>query len=672
MKVKIVRRNGVLKVDINGKLYDPLSFKSFRANARNISEFYDAGVRLFSVISTGVTCALGVPYTLYGESWVGENEYDFSAIDRQMDLFIQNAPDGYFAPMFQIDTREWYLKLHPEVPNSFTHLSQIAWDETWRKQASDYLKAAIEHCEEKYGDKIYGYFILGGMTTEWFSGKDYEAPHSIKEKGFQKWLGDENATLPEKSRLDSTGKAFLDETEEDIRVFRRFHSETIADLIVYFAGHAQSVLKHNKLLGVYYGYLFECAGWPLYNCGILAYEKVFKSPDIDIIASPSSYASRKMQDPSAFMVTQKTLDAHDKLYFLEFDHRTHVAPGVVNEPSVNDGNQTLTVIPGGENAYKSELETLNVMYRDYLLCNANKMALWWFDMFDGWFRSDGMMNAVSHIFRMQEKLSQIPTERVGDLAVFAEGNSLYRVRKTSRVGLRALDHILRVLAESGVGYHVYSIMDLALPEIDDYKAYLFVNQYDIPAERKTILTERLRKRGKTAIWLYAPNYATDGANSVENISAWTGIKAVESSVSHGGIMFNGNTTVYDVEGPYFSIADEHATPLAYYQDGTVAAAYKRMDGYTSVYVSTCNLPSALLREIARLAGCFIYSENERVYAYPNSASLGVYNASGTDAIVAVQQDGVYEDLIEHARYESKGGKLVLPQKTINAFLLVKD
>ncbi|MBO5747025.1 MAG: hypothetical protein J6S13_08070, partial [Clostridia bacterium] len=122
MKSKVVRDNGILKVDIDGKKYLPLSFKSFRANPKNVSEFYKAGVRLFSVLSSGVTSALGVPYSLYGESWVGENQYDFSAIDRQMDMFIENAPDGFFAPMFQVDTRDWYLASH-DVPNSFTHLS---------------------------------------------------------------------------------------------------------------------------------------------------------------------------------------------------------------------------------------------------------------------------------------------------------------------------------------------------------------------------------------------------------------------------------------------------------------------------------------------------------------------------------------------------------------------
>ena len=117
MNVKLTRHLGRLKVDINGKLYEPLSFKSFRPNPNNVSEFYSAGVRLFSVLTTGLTSALGVPYSLFGESWVGEGEYDFSAIDRQMDMFLKNAPDAYFAPMIQIDTRDWYLEAHPDKPN---------------------------------------------------------------------------------------------------------------------------------------------------------------------------------------------------------------------------------------------------------------------------------------------------------------------------------------------------------------------------------------------------------------------------------------------------------------------------------------------------------------------------------------------------------------------------
>ena len=99
MKVSIVKNGGEHLIEIGGRLYVPLSFKSFRPNPRNISEFYEAGVRLYSVLSSGIISALGVPYSRFGESWVGDGEYDFEPVDRQLDMFIENAPDGYFAPL---------------------------------------------------------------------------------------------------------------------------------------------------------------------------------------------------------------------------------------------------------------------------------------------------------------------------------------------------------------------------------------------------------------------------------------------------------------------------------------------------------------------------------------------------------------------------------------------
>lgn len=673
MKSKVTRNNGILKIDIDGTLYNPLSFKSFRPNPKNVSEFYNAGIRLFSVLSSGITSALGVPYSLYGESWVGENEYDFSKIDDQMDMFIENAPDAYFAPMLQLDTRDWYLKLHPEVPNSFTHLSQIAHDTVWKKAAADYMKAAINHIEEKYGERVYGYFLLCGTTTEWFSDKDFEASHPIKEKGFKKWTGDENAFLPSLERLNLKGNVFLTEEENDVYLARKFHSETISDLILYFVGEAQSVIKHNKLLGLYYGYLFELGGERLYNNGIFDYEKVFLSPDIDMISSPSAYGYRKLSDPSSFMVTKDTLDAHNKLYFLEFDHITHTAPEEIRDGyNENASNSTLTKIPGAANKCKNETESLNLMYRDFVLCTANRTALWWFDMFDGWFRSEGMMNAISRMIDINKKVCGLKTESVAEIAVFAEGEAMYRARKTSNLATVCLSNIRRTLAECGTPYDVYSICDLELEKINDYKLYIFVNQYDISKKKKTLIEEKCKKAGKTVLWLYAPDYANSGNINTENILKITGINTAESEVSNGKVVYDNQVFDYKISAPYFSIEDKNCETLAKFENGKVAAAYKEIDGFKSVYVSTCNLPSKLLKEIAKLAGVFIYSNNTAVYTYINSDIIGVYNATDSDCEISLTKDGMYKDLIEGDMYLCKNGKLVLPKKSINAYMLVSQ
>ena len=672
MQSKVVRHNGVLKIDIGGKLYSPLSFKSFRPNPQNVSEFYNAGVRLFSVLSSGVTSALGVPYSLYGESWTGENTYDFSAIDRQMDMFIENAPEAYFAPMIQLDTRTWYLKSHEGIPNSFTHLSQIAHDKEWKKAASDYMKAAITHIEEKYGDKVYGYFLLCGTTTEWFSDGDYEASHPIKEKGYKDWLCDENAHLPSLDRLNTKGNVFLSEDENDVYLARKFHAETIADLILYFTNEVQSVIRNKKLLGLYYGYLFELGYERLYNAGSLGYEKVFLSDDIDMISSPSAYGYRKLNDPSAFMVTQKTLDSHNKLYFLEFDHITHVAPDEIKEGrEENASNMRIVKIPGADSKCKDENESLNLMYRDFILCNANHAALWWFDMFDGWFRSEGMMGAVKHMLEINRYLSDKTSDSVAEIAVFAEGESMYRVRKSSNLATLCLSDIRRTFAECGAMYDLYSIADLNLEVTDNYKLYIFVNQYDIPENTRTLISKKLKTGGKTVLWLYAPDYANGGNVNVQNITEVTGIHVSQSNTPHGGIVFEDKVTDYKIAAPYFIIDDTDATPIAFYEDGTVAAAYKDKNGIKSVYVTTCNLPSELLRYIAVLSGVFVYSSFNNVYVYPNSASIGVYNASEQNAVIMLKENGIYKDLICGDTYICENKTLTLPKKDINAFLLVK-
>lgn len=671
-KVGIVRENGQLNININGKSFVPLSFKSFRPNPKNVSEFYNAGVRLFSVLSSGVNCALGVPYSLFGESFIGEHKYDFSVIDRQMDMFIQNAPEGYFAVMLQLDTRQWYLKQNPETPNSFTHLSQVACDDKWKSITAEYLKKAIEHIECKYGDRVYAYFLLCGTTTEWMSDLDFEAPHPIKNEGFKRWLNSDSASLPSKERMSESGNVFLSESENDVYLARKFHNELIADLILYFSKEAQSVINHQKLLGVYYGYLFELGAPRLFNAGSLLYEKVFLSPDIDIISSPSSYAYRGLFDPSAFMVTQRTLNAHNKIYFLEFDHITHVAPSTIRDSeTVTDANNRIVYIPGADSRCKNLTETLNLMYRDFLLCTANGAALWWFDMFDGWFRSDEMMAAIERVINIADELSRYPQESRAEIAVFAEGEAMLRTRKNENLASICLGDIRRSLAECGAPYDLYSISDISLDFMDKYKAFIFINQYDISKEIKEQINQKCKKNGNTVLWLYAPDYANGGKCGVDNIYSITDLKVGESATSHGELIYNNKAYNYPLSAPYFEVTDADSIPLAHFKDGSVAAAKKVMPNYFSIYLATANLPSLLLRDILKGCGVHLYSDNPKVYTYVNSLITGVYNATDNDAIINLKSDGIYKDYISGESFVCKNGRLTLPKKDINAYLLRK-
>ncbi len=676
MHTSIIRHRGQLMIDINGEAYPALAFKSFRPNPNNVREFHDAGVRLFTVLSSGIISGLGIPYSLYGESWIGDGQYDFSPIDRQMEMFLENAPEGYFAPMFQIDTRPWYLEADKNRPNSFTNLSQIAGDPQFRKDTADYLRAVVRHCEETYGDRIWGYFLLGGTTTEWFSDFDYEAPHPIKEAAYRRYCGDESVTLPAEERLNRSGGAFLEPEEADIVQFRKFHAELISDLILSCASAVQDVIDHKKLLGLYFGYLFELGSPRLHNAGHLAYEKVFSSPDIDMISSPSSYAYRGVFDPSAFMLPQKALDCRNKLYFLEFDHRTHTIPTVIHEPVVSAGGNMIydsLHFPGSESKCKNETESLNLMYRDFVFCEANGAALWWFDMLDGWFRSEGMgmMKAIGHMMDIDRQLADTDRISAAEIAVIAEGESMFRVRKSSPIASQCLSDIRRTLAEMGAPYDLYSVDDLTKPEMKRYSFYIFLNQYDMTAETRTAVERICKQKGKTVLWLYAPDYAANGENAPTRISDITGMTVCESAESHGKLVWN-SRTLYDTTAPYFHIDDPAARVIAEFEDGTAAVAETSVNGCRSIYAALYRLPSGLLRTLLDESGIFLYSNDPQVYTYANTAFLGVYNASEHDAAVSVKEDGIYRDLIEGGNYRAENGILTLPLKPMRAYLLLRE
>lgn len=292
-------------------------------------------------------------------------------------------------------------------------------------------------------------------------------------------------------------------------------------------------------------------------------------------------------------------------------------------------------------------------------------------MFDGWFRSDEMMSAIERMITIRrDVLADKNKESVAEIAVYAEGESMYHVRKSSDIATVCLSDMRRSFAEMGAPYDIYSIADIDLCDCNKYKLIIILDSYDISIERMQKIRD-LQKNGVSVLWMYAPDYARDGVNDVSRIS-----KAVQMSVSsfdipYNGLVYNGNVTPNRVAAPYFAIDETDAVkPLARYDDGKVAIASTK-DG-KNIYAAVPFVPSDVLRDIAKTLGVFVYSENPKVYTYVNADVISVYNATEGDASIFVKSDGVYRDLIEGGVYKSADGVLTLPIKSIRAYMLVKE
>ena len=676
MTAKVRQVGGVPKIQIDDTIYDPLAFRSFRPESRNISEFYEAGVRLMNVFATGRNCTLDVPYSKFGAIWLGPGKYDFGNLDRQMELFLENAPDAYFNVMLQLDTRDWYLKANPECSDTYSNLVEMAGYPKWREDTAVYLRDTLQHVEEKYGHKTFAYSLLCGTATEWFTNwagttasptRDLRY-HPIKQQCFRRYLNKASAQLPSDTVLYHTSNGVFRDPVRDRQAldYWRFHHDVITDAILYFAGQAQKVLERQKLLGVFFGYLNTLAGPLLLNTGHLSFERVWRSPDVNMIYSPAKYGPpRSSSGASGYQTPVDSVALNDKVYFQEIDHTTYIAP-----TQVENGRR----IPGSSTRLRDAFETRMVLRREFALTRVKRTGLWWFDFFGGYYYDESLMKEVANLVRVKNRLSKLSMRSVAQIAVFEDAQSMLYPSKLAKLNDDLLIQLPAELARVGSPYDIYTLADLDHPRLplDQYKLVIFPNAFSIPKDKREVIEKRVKANGRTVLWLYAPDYIQPKGLSVEAMAAITGL----GLVPHDGVDSRINVNVNDMMAklpavasfgfseqlfPLFRIDDSDATVLGTYAaDGSAAFGYKRLAACTSVYCASGNIPAAVYREIARAAGVHLFYEgNDPVYV--NNRLIGIHMQNDSAPVLRLpgQMNVRLEELFDGGELQVASGRCPL-------------
>lgn len=680
MKSEIVRENGKLKIAVDGKTIDTLSFKSFRPTENNVSDFYKAGIRLFNVYCSGLKSALKIPYSAYGETWFGDGKYNFESLDRQFEMFYKTAPeDSYFILNIHLDSREWWHKENPGRSSSFTHLSQIAADEKWRKDTADYLKAVIRHCEEKHGDRVVSYFLLGGHTTEWFSDYDYEETHPIKLEAYRKHTGDSKITIPTKDELEKPQEeCFLDPiADRKVIEYRRFHNELITDTVLYYAAAAQKVLNHRKIVGVFFGYILELRGKRLWEAGHIEYDKLYNSPDIDLLATPSSYQFRDYEDPSTVMLLSETLDHHNKMYFISFDHMNYNVLTLKDNPRrLSEGGEAVEALQNLAKMRTDLLETpektITAMQREYMQKVYRRTGLWWFDMLEGWYYDDRLMAGVKDIIDVDKTIKDVKTESASEIAVFISSESMYYVNKMSEANDVYISDQRLGLAHMGAPYDIYSMADLQSVGAEKYKMILFVNAFYLSDSDRDYINTVLKKDGRSIVFTGPCDYIDGDGVSIERMEHMTGmamekLSVAEKEIDCGYVKYEGAVAL----NPVIAVTDEDARCMGTLtKSGKCGVASKNVGNSTVYYSAVGNLPARLLQEIAKESGVHIYAK-AGVATFVNSAFAGVYNAREDETEITLPQNGTYREIFSGSVYETRDRKIVLPTKEQPSQMLMR-
>jgi hypothetical protein len=350
---------------------------------------------------------------------------------------------------------------------------------------------------------------------------------------------------------------------------------------------------------------------------------------------------------------------HGKLYFNEVDTETHVT-----QRQWRWGNSL--------NVPETWEETRALLIRDFGYSFTKGFGLWWTDLFGGTFRDEKITDLIARLRAIDEQNLNGDKTSTAEMAVIldesaftytGDGEPLWNALLTAQKQWE--------LGFIGAPWEPHLLSDISNPKLKDFKFYIFLNTFHVTPAQREAIHAKLRRNNATALWVYAPGYISDRL-SVESMSALTGITLAETNTAGElrveitptrhpftrsvlpGFVYGTDVNVHqiiryydhqvylkdprdpglqrDLPGfriaPRFFARDRQATVLGTLGGiGQPGLVVKKQTGWTSAYSSAPIVRAELLRDMARAAGCHIYSDaNDVVYA--NREFVCIYAPSG--------------------------------------------
>ncbi len=610
---------------VNGKPTAPVTFfVNFDANQSErdmqLKEVEMAGKAGVNIVSF----PLALPWVEDGQ------EPDFREIDRRMDTALAANPKLLALPRIGVSWPgpKWIAEHKSELmvyADGTVGSMPSIHSALWRRQAEHYIKTAIAHLEAKYPNSVIGYHPCGQNTGEWFyqdlwerrtpgfepaareAFREYVKAEYHTDSALRKAWGDPNASLgsvdvptAQQCTTSTRGMAFRDPAaERKVIDFFEFQSAAMADTAALMCRFVKEAAP-NKLAVLFYGYHFELtpAIQGVQSGGHLALGRLLSSPYVDVLCSPVSYLDRKAGGGGYFMAPVDSVNLHGKLWLIEDDTRTHLAKA--------------------DNDAKDARETEGVLARNFAHILTRGDAVWWMDLMgEGWFNDQDLWHRLSKLRETYESSMGGFRQYNAEITVIVDEQSCLDLHPSPEVAGQLIAGFRIQWYRMGAPAGLYLLDDLVAGKVPPAKMYILVDTFRIDDRQLSAIRKQAGRNSATIVWMYAPGIVRNGLLDLSGVSDVTGIKLKKSDSGDGNITVEGSGATFSAShahlAPTFAVDDPAARALARYADGgAVAVASKRVGGCTSVYCGTLQVPSSLLREIARQAGVHIYCDTDDV------------------------------------------------------------
>lgn len=446
---------GVPTLFIDGVPQVEMAYMTYFDDDGAFGDFYRAGYRCFClcVYFGDQSIKPSNVYSAFAPGIFAEKgRADFSHLEKIVANLLRQAPDAKI--FFRVNTAvpRWWEEENPAELNDSGVENQpprsCVASLKYREQVKKMLRQFIGYLENSsFCSHIFGLQLAGGCTEEWGS-------------------FDNNANTGEAARREFArrypGKSF--DSPEFIRFLHTVAGENLCEL----AKFTRETMKNPWVIGTFFGYLFETPDW---RWGNHAIQQLLASPDIDFFCSPCSYIHRKTPGYTwPCMVPYESYRKHGKLYFFEYDTRTHLSRFMADCHPEVCRSQTAMREPVWLGP-PTEAESIEHLRMNFVQQMAMGCASWWFDLMGGWYDSPGIMVEMARLKALAEVfLHDEDRTGVAECAAYMdETASAYleddRCWQCTRDGRTAI-------GQSGVPADYYELGDFA-ETVDRYKCVFF-------------------------------------------------------------------------------------------------------------------------------------------------------------------------------------------------------
>ncbi len=701
LNVRIEKNASVPTLHINDRPDSAQMMMCFNPRPNFYRYFAEQNVQWVSFDSTPTAHDWKVVKTV----WTGENEFDFSQLDEDMNLLLSENPHAILLPMVFFGTPPWWAEAHPDhvmryetsqgklLPVKILGRKVASFiSPLWREGCLKALDRYLEHVESQpYGKRIGGYYITGGSGgEEWFQ---YWGPEGeftdyseANLKGFTAWLqekykteaalrkswGRKDVTFagteipPTYRRREFGGCSFHHPTKDrDILDLMQYTGDVVSGTLELFARHIKKKTGGTKLTGAFFGYINSIASEPReHDSGHLGIPKILKCPYLDFLSSPSAYTQRRPGiGYRKTMGATDSLKLHGKLWWNQMDDRTFRAASMVTdhhekhlpypERMAARRRTRLATINSYHGVADSLEETLQAQWAVFAQTLVTSIGNYWFDMQGGWYDDVTLMKTIRQMKSIADLAVHQDRTPIHDIAFVVSSDSRRFSKQNSHLTIYLVEALQYYLGKMGLPYNFYLLEDINL--IPPHKLWIFANAFHVTQDQERLIAEKTD--GSDVIWFHGAGYVAESEHSLSSASRVTGIQLglvpegdfpqiqlLEAPATEGlwgMICGQGEWTLE----PGFYVDDPDAMTLGMLTDSFRPGFSVKETPRGRRYFSTVPMMApGVLRNIARIAGAHVYTEtNDTVFA--NHSFVAVSNTEPGNCLLRLPRQTEVVDVV---------------------------